>query len=260
LGFVGFATLLQPFYQKALVADKRNRPEKNPALTGNPLGKTGRAALAHGQSRKLLRLAQLKLLNGNDMNRFPSLIPCRRAIAAWFGALLLGSFVVQLVCARPAAATGETNNQSEKPNRTNGDTQIECITPDGRVSAVANPRTSSSGAPATMMNDGTISCTLQEGETTFIIPVPKAALLDRFTFVNRNIAACGEFHISVSNSRLSAGSPKWTPVDGIVPFAHKRLFNLSVIGVEAKYVKLSFHVQKTGQMTGLVRNRPMVAI
>jgi hypothetical protein len=192
------------------------------------------------------------------MSRFPSLIPYRSAIAGWFGALLLGSLVVEFVCARPAAATDET--QTQKPDRPKGQPQIECITPDGRTSTVANPGISAPGAPALLMKDGTISCTLQEGETTFIIPISKAASLDRFTFVNRNTAACGEFHISVSDSRLPAGSPKWTPVDGIVPFAHKRLFNLSVLGVEARYVKLSFCVQRAGQMTGLVRNHPAFAI
>jgi hypothetical protein len=194
------------------------------------------------------------------MSRFPSLIPCRRAIAGWFGALLLGSLVVQVVFARPAPASDETNSQIEKPGRSNGDARIECITPDGRTSTVANAAISAPGAPALLVKDGTINCTLQEGETTFIIPLSKAALLDRFTFVNRNTAACGEFHISVSDSRLPADSPKWTPVNGIVSFAHKRLFNLSVLGVKAKYVKLSFRVQKAGEMTGLVGAHSKVAI
>lgn len=192
------------------------------------------------------------------MSRFPSLVRSRRAIAAWFGAVLLASFVVQFVCARPAASTDEINNQDEKSNHANVDAQIQCITPDGRVSPVANLRASAPGAPALIIDNGTISFTLHEGETTFIIPVSKAALLDRFTFVNRNSAACGEFHISVSNSRLPAGSPNWTRVDGIVRFAHKRLFNLSILGVEAKYVKLSFHVQKAGQVTGVIRDRSSV--
>jgi hypothetical protein len=185
------------------------------------------------------------------MSRFPSLIRSRCAVGGWFGALVLGSLVVQLVCARSAALTNETNNQSENPDRANGGAQIECITPDGRVSPVVNPGTSTPGAPALMVDDETISCALQEGETTFIIPLLKAALLARFTFVNQNAAARGEFNISVSNSHLPANSPKWTQVNGIVPFAHKRLFNLSMLGVEAKYMKLLFHVEKAAQMTGL---------
>ena len=70
----------------------------------------------------------------------------------------------------------------------------------------------------------------------------KAALIDRFTFVNENAAAHGELRIAVSNYRLPADSSKWTEVQGVIPFARKRLFNLSMLGVEAKYVRFSFHV------------------
>jgi len=129
--------------------------------------------------------------------------------------------------------------------------QIECITPDGRLTAVLNARSPKSDAPALLTADNAISCDLQEGNTVFIIPVPKTALLDRFTFVNQNAAACGEFNIAISNSRLSPNSPDWVPVDGIVPFSHKRLFNLSLLGTEAKYVRLSFHVEKTARITRL---------
>jgi hypothetical protein len=185
------------------------------------------------------------------MSRFPSLIRSRCAVAGWFGALVLAGLVVQLLSAGAASNTNETNSQSENRDRTNDAAQIECVTPDGRVSPLANPGVSNPGAPALMMDDETISCALPEGETTFIIPIFKAALTDRFTFVNRNAAACGEFNISVSNSHLPADSPKWTQVSGIVSFAHKRLFNLSMLGVEAKYMKLSFHVEKANQVTGL---------
>ena len=198
-----------------------------------------------------LQLAQLKLLNGNDMSRFPSLIRSQCAVAGWFGTIVLGGLVVQLFSAGAASITNATNNQSGNPDRTNDGAQIECVTPDGRVSSVANPGMSNPGAPASMMDDETISCALPEGETTFIIPLFKAALLDRFTFINQNTAARGEFNISVSNSHLPADSPKWTQVNGIVPFAHKRLFNLSMLGVEAKYMKLSFRVEKARQVTGL---------
>lgn len=187
----------------------------------------------------------------NDMSRFPSLIRSQCAVAVWFGALVLGGLVVEVLSAGAASIANATNNQSGNPDHTNGGAQIECVTPDGRVSPVANPGLGNPGALALMMDDETISCALPEGQTTFIIPIFKAALLDRFTFVNRNAAACGEFDISVSNSHLPADSPKWTQVTGIVPFAHKRLFNLSMLGVEAKYLRLSFHVEKASQRTGL---------
>ena len=33
-------------------------------------------------------------------------------------------------------------------------------------------------------------------------------------------------------------------MDGIVPFAHKRLFKLSMLGVDKKFVRLSFNVER----------------
>ena len=94
-------------------------------------------------------------------------------------------------------------------------------------------------------------CPLQEGETTFIISFPKTSLLDRFTFINENAAAQGEMRIAVSNYRLPADSPEWTDVAGKTEFTSKRLFNLSMVGVEARYVKLSFHVAKGGRIASL---------
>jgi len=124
----------------------------------------------------------------------------------------------------------------------NGGPQVEYISPDGKFSSlsVANPTARQSAAAFVYGN--TVSCTLKEGETTFIIELPTSATTDRFIFLNENAAACGELRIAVSNSALPADSPKWTQVDGIVPFAHKRLFKLSMLGVETKFVRLSFKV------------------
>lgn len=146
--------------------------------------------------------------------------------------LILSSLALQPVCGNTGA-------------------EAECITPDGRVSQVSNVAAAVAERSALIMDDGTIICPLQEGETTFIITLPKTALLDRFTFVNQNSTACGELNIAVSNDRLPPNSPKWSTVDGIVPFAHKRLFNLSMLGIQAKYVKLSFHVEKAVRISGL---------
>jgi hypothetical protein len=57
--------------------------------------------------------------------------------------------------------------------------------------------------------------------------------------------------ISVSNYQLPASSPKWVPVDGNVNFTHKRLFNLSMLGVEARYLKLSFRVEDAGRRSSV---------
>jgi hypothetical protein len=101
------------------------------------------------------------------------------------------------------------------------------------------------------MDDDTVTCLLQEGDTNFVIELPQTALPDRFTFLNENAAARGELRISVSNHRLPTNSPEWTEVEGIVPFAHKRLFGVSLLGIEAKFVRLSFHVEKQSRVATL---------
>lgn len=167
------------------------------------------------------------------MNRSPS---CRGPIRIW--ARLIGFAAVGFAL-DTASLAAEPGNFGRSPNPINGGAQIECITPDGRILPVS---AAAQNAPATIKDDA-ITCPLREGETVFIIAFPKVGMLDRLTFVNENVAACGELTISVSNSRLPANSPTWTEVDGSIPFAHKRLFNLSMLGVEARYVKLSFRVQ-----------------
>lgn len=121
--------------------------------------------------------------------------------------------------------------------------QIEYISPDGKLASLSTEGATSVQASAALVDRNTISCSLKEGETTFIVALSKDARGDRLTFLNENAAACGELRIAVSNSPLPADSPKWTEVDGIVPFAHKRLFKLSMLGVETRFVRLSFHVE-----------------
>lgn len=101
------------------------------------------------------------------------------------------------------------------------------------------------------LDNGTVSCSLPEGDTTFIISLVRGSPLDRFTFINENTTARGELRIAVSNEKLSADSDKWTPVDGATSFKRKRLFSVSVLGVEAKYVRLAFHVEHEIDMAAL---------
>jgi hypothetical protein len=147
----------------------------------------------------------------------------------------------------PASCLANATATNDQEECAKGRAQVECLTPDGRLSPVSNASSIDRQAPASIIDDQTISCSLREGETTFLIALPKGAPHDRFTFVNENAAACGEFRIAVSNSPLPADSAKWVEVDGIVPFAHKRLFNLSMLGVETRFVRLSFHVENSGQ-------------
>jgi hypothetical protein len=150
-----------------------------------------------------------------------------------------------------AATAAQEGNAAKNLARMNCGAKIDCITPDGRLVAVPSANEKNLSAAALIMDDDTLSCPLQEGDTTFIISFPKTSLLDRFTFVNENAAVQGEMRIAVSNYRLPADSPKWTDVSGKTEFTSKRLFNLSMVGVEARYVKLSFHVAKGGRIASL---------
>ena len=98
------------------------------------------------------------------------------------------------------------------------------------------------------MEDDTVSCVLQEGETNFVVELPKKRLLDRLTFLNENALARGELKIAVANDRLKPDSQGWQEVDGVIPFSHKRLFGVSLIGIDAKFVRLSFKVEKGGKV------------
>ena len=62
-------------------------------------------------------------------------------------------------------------------------------------------------------------------------------------FVNENAVAEGQLLIAVSNQPLVADSPFWSAVEGAIRFRHKRLFALSLVGVEAKYVRLTFQIE-----------------
>lgn len=105
--------------------------------------------------------------------------------------------------------------------------------------------------PPSVLDDNTLSVPLSVGDNTFIITLPKIAVLERFAFINQNAAANGEFDLSVSNYRLGSSDPKWIRVQQTTPFTGKRLISLPVMGTEAKYVKITFHVQKEGRLAGL---------
>jgi hypothetical protein len=167
------------------------------------------------------------------------------------GALAFFSAPIRPSLAADAAPAEGEGNATKSLARMHGGAKIECITPDGRLSAVPSAGEKDSRTAALIKEDDTLSCPLQEGETTFIISFQKTSLLDRFTFINENAGVRGEMKIAVSNDQLPADSPKWTDVSGKTEFISKRLFNLSMVGVEARYVKLSFHVKKGGHIAVL---------
>jgi hypothetical protein len=184
------------------------------------------------------------------MSRFGP-INLRRTVLSILGSLAFSGALIQPSLAAEPVTAAEESNAAKNLARMNCGAKIDCSTPDGRLVAVLSAGEKNSSAAALIMDDDTLSCPLQEGETTFIISFPKTSLLDRFTFVNENAEVRGEMRIAVSNYRLPAQSPKWTDVSGKTEFTSKRLFNLSMVGVEARYVKLSFHVEKGGRIASL---------
>ena len=187
------------------------------------------------------------------MKRSPHLIGHRCALLV---AIVATAFAATIPTASAnsnddPSATDSITNVAKNLARMNCGAQIECTTPDGRTAEVTTARADNQGAAALIMDDETLSCPLQEGQTTFVIKLPSTTQLDRFAFVNENAAAAGHLKISVSNYRLPATSSKWVEVDGSISFTRKRLFNLSMLGVEARYVRLSFNVEKAGRIASL---------
>ncbi len=155
-----------------------------------------------------------------------------------------------ILLAAPATYASDPSDRSLAPAplpEMSGGARIECVTPDGQTGHVS--KQPDPGAAALIMDDGTVTCLLQEGETDFVVELPKTRLIDRLTFLNENARARGELKIAVSHERLKADSTDWVEVEGIVPFSHKRLFGVSLIGIEARFVRLSFRVEKPGLVT-----------
>ena len=200
--------------------------------------------------QKNLGLARSKLGLKLIMARFRP-IHFGRIVLSIFGALALSSALVQPSLKAEPAGAGEESRAAKYFARMNCGAKIDCLTPDGRLVVVPSAGENNSSAVALIMDDDTLSCPLQEGETTFIISFPKTSPLERFTFVNENAEVKGEMKIAISNFQLPADSPKWIEVSGKTAFIHKRRFNLSMVGVEARYVKLSFHVEKGGPIASL---------
>jgi hypothetical protein len=163
-------------------------------------------------------------------------------------ALLAGTISI---LASPVASGSEHPNEAKNLARLSCGAQIEYVSPTGQVSRVTPASAGNSEAAALIMEDDTVGCALPQGDSKFVIALPKSANVDRFTFLNENAAARGELTVAVSNYRLPAGSSKWTAVEGAIRFENKRLFDLSLLGVEAKFVRLTFHVEKEGRIAAV---------
>jgi hypothetical protein len=132
--------------------------------------------------------------------------------------------------------------------RTNCGATIDLIGQDGHVVTVAKQ---DANPNSLLLDDDTLNFPLPEGDTTFILSFPRTATLDRFTFVNENASAEGEMTIAVSNYRLPARSRKWHEATPSASFTGQRLIDVSLLGTEARYVKLSFRLTRAGTIAAL---------
>src|SRR3954469_15997754 len=175
--------------------------------------------------------------------------PSRVSSAGLVAAAL--SFLATINVATAGEIAGDSSNPAKNLARLNCGATIDRIGSDGRP-IVASTGADAQPAPTTLLlDDDTLSYPLAQGETTFVISFPRVSVLDRFTFVNENAATQGDLTIAVSNYRLSAHSQKWNEVNGRTAFSVKRLIDLSLLGIEARYVKLTFHAAKAGRIAAL---------
>ncbi len=108
---------------------------------------------------------------------------------------------------------------------------------------IACAQNDSPGTGRTVTVNGTkANYALPRGATSFVIRLQDRPETRRVVFVNENAAAEGELSIAVSQKSLAADSPRWNAVEGKVHFRKKRLFTVSLVGVEANYVRLTFRV------------------
>jgi len=177
-------------------------------------------------------------------------LPRNRTYA--LAAAVLGMLLSSALMLVANTATGaEARNAQKNLARVNCGAHIESIMPGGGIAAAAIPSEGSEDPTTLLLDDNTLSYPLHRGETIFVIALPRVATVERLTFMNENVAASGKLKVAVSNYRLSLNDSKWVPVEGSMSFTGKRVFSLPMVGVEAKYVKLSFRVQKEGRIAAL---------
>jgi hypothetical protein len=170
--------------------------------------------------------------------------------------VVIAGVVIFLFCLGGLGAT-ETPEGDAAANRAKNLARLNCgahidrILPGGTVVTVPVADEGDDNPAALVLDDNTLSCPLPVGESIFIITLPKIAVLQRFAFINQNAAGEGEFDLAVSNYRLGSTDPKWVPVQTATRFSGQRLINLPVMGAEAKYVKIAFHVRKEGRLAGV---------
>ena len=105
-------------------------------------------------------------------------------------------------------------------------------------------------APAIKLtvNNAKTHLRLGKGVTSFVIPLSSPNQQRCFTLENENVAAKGTLSIATASKRLPVNDANWNVVAGAVRFRQKRQFYLSLVGVEAKFVRLTFQIDGPGKI------------
>ncbi len=142
-------------------------------------------------------------------------------------------------------------NQAKNLARLNCGAHIDRILPGGKIVTFTNGPANPADPSTLLLDDNTLSCALALGDNVFVVTLPHISVLQRFAFINRSGIAQGEFEVAVSNYRLGSTDPAWTSVQRPTAFDKERMINLPMLGVEARYVRLTFHVRREGLLAAL---------
>src|ERR1700731_1529018 len=141
-------------------------------------------------------------------------------------------------------------NDAKNLARMNCGTHLALVSGSDALDVRASEDRSDSAADL-LLDDNTLSCHLRQGDNAFLVALQNISNLDRFIFINENPETAGTVQIFVSNYRLAPNDNHWLEADRKFDFSGRRFISLSLAGVEAKYVKISFAVKKPGTIAGL---------
>jgi hypothetical protein len=167
------------------------------------------------------------------------------AFALLFATLLAGG----LTPARANVRSSADSNAVDAPKnlaRLNCGARIEIP---GATSMLTEARGSNPGT--LLLDDQTLNYQLGAGDTSFLISLPKISLVDRFTFISENSAARGSVRVAVSNSRLPIKDDNWQSAGRDVRLLDQRFVNVPLTGLEAKYLRVTFHLEKPASIAAI---------
>jgi hypothetical protein len=145
------------------------------------------------------------------------------------------AFCVGFILTSLVPAHGQTDRPTNEKS-TPADRKIECVAP-AKAKAIN-----------LTVNGAKTRFRLHRGVTSFVIPLSAPDQRRCFTLENEIIAANGTFSIATANERLAVNDANWNIVGGAVRFRQKKQFYLSLMGVEAKFVRLTFQIEDPGKI------------